>query len=71
MKKKILIEGMSCEHCAKHVKNALTEVTGVQEVTVDLEGKNAVVVLSPDVSDDSLRHAIEEVEYEVAGIQSI
>ena len=26
MKKKILIEGMSCEHCVGHVKEALEEL---------------------------------------------
>lgn len=31
MKKKLLIEGMSCNHCVNHVKTALTEdVEGVK-----------------------------------------
>lgn len=71
MKKKIYVEGMTCEHCVKHVREALEEVHGVQRAEVDLEGKYAVVVLDNDVSDEVLKGAIEEVEYEVAGIESV
>ncbi len=28
MSKKIYIEGMSCDHCVKHVTNALIEMEG-------------------------------------------
>ena len=41
MKKKILIEGMSCEHCVAHVKDALEGIDGVASVLVNLEGKYA------------------------------
>lgn len=43
MKKKILIEGMSCEHCVGHVKNALEGLDGVTSVEVSLENKCAIV----------------------------
>ncbi len=69
MKKQINIEGMSCEHCVRHVKEALNGVSGVGGVQVDLEGKNAVVEISDTVTDEVLKAAIEEVGYDVTGIK--
>ena len=42
MAKKIIIEGMSCNHCVRHVTTALEEL-GLSEVKVDLASKSAVV----------------------------
>jgi len=49
MKKKILIEGMSCAHCVNHVKGALSELNGVTSVDVNLDSKSAVIEASEDV----------------------
>ena len=40
--KKILVEGMKCEHCKAHVEKALNAIDGIQ-ATVDLE-KNCAFV---------------------------
>ncbi len=69
MKKKLFINGMSCMHCVKRAQNALKEVDGVAEAEVNLEGKFAVVELSKEVSDDTLKKAIEEAGYEVTAIE--
>lgn len=71
MKKRINIEGMSCMHCVKHVEEALKEVAGVIKVTVDLNGKNAVVELDGDVQDSQLSEVIQEVGYDVNGITNL
>jgi copper chaperone len=65
MKKKISIEGMSCGHCVRHVENALKEVSGITDVTVDLKEKNAIVELNDDVTDTALKSAVEEAGYDV------
>jgi len=67
MKKKILIEGMSCKNCVAHVKNALEELAGVSEVEVNLEGKYALVEATE--SNDVLKTTIEEEGYDVVGIE--
>ena len=67
MKKKILIEGMSCEHCVAHVKDALEGIDGVSSVLVNLEGKYATV--ETDVNDEILKEAIEEEGYDVIKIE--
>ena len=68
MKKTISIEGMMCAHCTGHVTKALNAIEGVT-ATVSLEDKNAVVELTKDVSDETLKAAVEEAGYEVTGIQ--
>ena len=40
----ISIEGMSCEHCVRAVKEAVGAQSGVKSVDVSLEEKNAQVV---------------------------
>lgn len=69
MKKKIVIEGMSCGHCVNHVKEALEEI-GAVEITVSLENKTAVAE-TKDISDSSIRNAIEDAGYDVLGIENI
>ncbi|MGE5606489.1 MAG: heavy-metal-associated domain-containing protein [Bacteroidota bacterium] len=71
MKKQINIEGMSCGHCVKHVEEALKEVAGVGAVQVDLQGKKAVVEISDTVTDEQLKAAVEEVGYDVTGINAL
>lgn len=71
MKKKILIEGMSCGHCVLHTEEALKGICGVKSVKVDLEGKNAVVELAHSVDDEKFKAAIDEAGYEVVGIEEL
>lgn len=70
MKKKILIEGMTCSHCVRHVEDALKELDGIKSAKADLKEKRAVVKLGKDVADDRIREAIEEMGYEVVDILS-
>jgi copper chaperone CopZ len=37
----LMVEGMTCGGCARAVENAIREVPGVQNATVDLEAKRA------------------------------
>ena len=69
MQKTISIEGMMCMHCVKHVKDALSKVSGVTEVEVSLDDKNAVVTLATNVDDAVLKSAVENAGYDVKGIK--
>ncbi|AKL93560.1 heavy metal transport/detoxification protein [Clostridium aceticum] len=71
MEKKILIEGMSCGHCVGHVERALKEVKESIEVKVDLEGKNAVIKLKEDISNEKLKEVVEEAGYDVVAIENL
>lgn len=63
--KKITIEGMSCEHCVAHVKEAL-EGLGATNVTVSLEGGYAECETSK--SDSEIKAAVEDEGYDVIQI---
>jgi len=71
MKKKILVEGMSCGHCVNHVKEALMELEGVSSVNVTLDDKTAVLEASKDINDEDIKFAIDDAGYEVVGIEEI
>ncbi|PHV69695.1 heavy metal transport/detoxification protein [Sporanaerobium hydrogeniformans] len=68
MKKKIMIEGMSCEHCVAHVKEAL-EPMAKESVEVSLEGKYAL--LDTQSEDKDLIEALDEAGYDVKSIEKI
>ena len=68
MKKKLNIEGMSCMHCVKHVKEALSEVEGVKSVDVNLEGKYAIVEVD-NASEEAMKAAVADAGYDVVGVQ--
>ncbi|MDF2556883.1 MAG: putative heavy metal-binding protein [Bacillales bacterium] len=59
------IEGMSCGHCEKHVKNALEEISGVQSALASHVEKQVVIEHDNDVNMDEIKAAIVEVGYEV------
>lgn len=69
MKKKILVEGMSCGHCVNHVREALNELNGVTNVDVNLDTKTAIIEASVDVNDEDIKFAIDDAGYEVVGIE--
>lgn len=66
--KEIYIEGMSCMHCAQKVETTLKSIKGVKQVTVNLEDKKAIVVMKQEISNETLKNAIEELGFEVKKI---
>ena len=68
MKKTLLVEGMSCGHCEKAVKNALNELAGVTKVEVDLSTKT-VEVEGESLDDTLIKDAIEDAGYDLIEIK--
>jgi copper chaperone CopZ len=66
MKTKLNIEGMSCEHCVKHVTQALEGVAGVKSALVNLKEKSALVDHGDGVNLEALKAAVVEAGYEAA-----
>ena len=66
--KTIFIEGMSCGHCSKRVKETLKSVNEVKSVSVSLEEKRAEVILKKEISNEILKTAIEDIGFEVVQI---
>ena len=71
MKKKIYIEGMSCGHCSGRVEKALKEQEEINDVVVDLEGKNAVIELNQDLADEKITEIIDDIGYDVVKIENL
>lgn len=62
------VEGMSCGHCSARVEEALNAIEGVK-AEVDLKKKTAYVTLEKEVSDETLKKAVEEAGYSVPEIK--
>lgn len=69
MVKTILVEGMMCPHCEKHVKEALMAVSEVEAAEVSHVKGEALVTLNADVNDGVLKEAVEKAGYTVNGIK--
>jgi copper ion binding protein len=65
MKTLLKIDGMSCEHCVKHVKDALEELGGVKSAKVSLKDNSADVDHSEAVTLAAMKEAVTEAGYEV------
>ena len=69
MTKTMNIEGMMCGHCEARVKKALEALAGVESAEVSHEKGTAVVSMSADVADDTLKEAVGAQDYKVDSIQ--
>ena len=65
MKTELKIEGMMCQHCQKHVNDALSKMEGVVSVDVNLEAKTATVEADREISREEFKKVIEEAGYEL------
>ncbi len=68
MNKEVLIEGMMCNNCRKHVLEALESLGG--EVEVSLEDKKALIKETA-IDDETIRKTIEDLGYEVVEIKNV
>lgn len=60
------VEGMSCNHCVSSIKNAVSELDGIERVDVDLNSKRVTVEYSVELIDiQTIRETIEDQGYEV------
>ncbi|GAB7140086.1 mercuric reductase [Deferribacterales bacterium RsTz2092] len=59
------INGMSCEHCVAHVKEALEGIAGVRSASVSLEKNNATVEHAENATLDAMKVAVEDAGYDI------
>jgi copper ion binding protein len=65
MKTTFFVDGMTCEHCVKHVTEAIKSVAGVKKASVNLKTKKAEVDHADSVTPDALKAAVIEAGYQV------
>ena len=65
------VRGMTCQNCARHVREALQNVPGVSTATVNLDAQRATVRwttgTSPNI--EAAEHAVKEAGYEADAIE--
>ena len=59
------VEGMMCQRCVAHVKDAITSLKGVTAVEVSLEEKKVTVTAAESLSVDAIKAAITKAGYQV------
>ena len=69
MQTKFNVDGMTCSHCENAVKNAVSAISGVTEVKVDLAGKMVTVIHNESVTSDAVKNEIEEQGYDAVVCQ--
>jgi len=58
------VTGMGCAACVKHVKNAVSALSGIRNCEVDLESETMTVDYDEDtVSFEDMKEAVEEAGY--------
>ncbi len=65
MKRTMKIEGMMCNHCVKHVKEALEALNGISNVEVSLNNNEATFEQDASIEDSTVKKAIEDLDYKV------
>jgi copper chaperone len=61
------VVGMTCGHCVNAVTDEVSQLPGVTGVDVDLASGDLTVTSDAPVGEDTVRAAVEEAGYEVAG----
>jgi len=69
MKKELIIEGMTCNHCKMRVEKELNTLDQVDSVEVVLDEKKAVVKFNEEVSKEVLEKVIDEAGYKLIEIK--
>jgi copper chaperone len=63
----IVVNGMSCDHCAKAIRAEISRLPGVTGVDVDVSAGKVWITAEQVPGDAALREAVEEAGYEFAG----
>jgi copper chaperone len=71
MTKKIFVEGMKCENCARHVKEALNNITGVIRSDVNLADHYVILEADTEVRDEAIKLSVNTEKYKVVRIETL
>ena len=64
MEKVIKVEGMMCNHCVAHVKEALESIKGVEKVEVSLKDNQATIYSKKEIKEKDINKAISKAGYQ-------
>ncbi|GAB2859750.1 heavy-metal-associated domain-containing protein [Lentzea nigeriaca] len=61
------VKGMTCGHCVSSVTEEVSQISGVQQVDVDLPTGKVTITSDEPVAEDAVRAAVTEAGYELVG----
>ena len=59
------VEGMTCEGCERRIQNVLMDIDGVENAKASHVAKKVKITLNKDVDINTLKEAIEDLDFEV------
>lgn len=65
---RLSIDGMSCENCVRHVREALEGLEGVVRVSVSLEKGEAELEATVELIADEIKEVLDEEGYDLKGL---
>ena len=68
-KMKLTIEGMHCASCGTNVERALRKIKGVQNVSVSVLMKKAMVESDDKISEEVLKKAVAGTGYKLVKVE--
>ena len=67
----VLVNGMMCPNCERHVKKALEGVSGIMEATSDHTSGRVVVKHDTPLDEEAMRAAVTDAGYEYVGVATL
>ncbi|MCJ7694990.1 MAG: heavy-metal-associated domain-containing protein [Anaerolineaceae bacterium] len=58
-----IVPNISCGHCTMHIKQALSQIDGVEEVEASIESKEVTVEFVKPASKEKLINTLTEINY--------
>ena len=68
MKKKIVVDGMHCASCASNIERSLRKIPEIENVSISVITKKAIVECEKEISDEKLAEAVKRAGYKVTEI---
>jgi copper chaperone CopZ len=65
----IVVDGMTCDHCANAVQGELLKLAGVTGIDVDVSAGRVKITATQLPGDAEMRAAVEEAGYTLTGLQ--
>jgi len=57
------VPNISCMHCTMHIKNALSELDGVDDVEATVDTKQVTVEFNPPATKEKIIEVLREINY--------
>lgn len=67
--RKLTIEGLHCNGCAKRVENAFQKNKAVKEITVSFEDGIAILTLKKEMTKEEISQVIEDLGFKLINVE--